>query len=86
MTAHGIHADERVGNEKIGREPELEGLAMEGPSRTESPKLGTGLESKREGMEVEGQVKATHFDEQEEGGDRGSEEGVGSDDGVVAER
>lgn len=37
-------------------------------------------------MEVEGQAKATHFDEQEEGGDRGSEQGVGSDDGVVAER
>lgn len=60
---------------------------MEGEGEGKGAEFGTGLEDKREGMEIGRNREAAHLGKGGKGRERSREEGgVGADDRVVAER
>lgn len=75
-----VDMNEGVRNKQMGSETELEGLRVKGlrDEKRRKPKLGTGLESKREGVEVRGERKPAHTDKEAESRERGRKKGVGS--------
>lgn len=60
-------------------QPELERLGMNRRSDRKA-ELGSGLEEEREGVEIGRKREVAHPREEEEGGERGGEEGVSPDD------
>jgi hypothetical protein len=76
--------NKRILDKQIICEPKLERLGVKGLGHGKRTKLGGRLESKREGVKVGRDREAAHTGKEEEGGERGGQEGVGSNDVVVA--
>lgn len=78
--------NEGVANKQMGSEPEFEGLRMKGlgNGKGRRPELSAGLEGKREGVKVRREREATHTSKEMESMEGRGEDGVSSDDVVVA--
>lgn len=75
--------NERILDKRIRCEPKLERLGVKGFGHGKRNELGGRFEGKREGVKVRRDGQAAHARKEEEGGQRGGQESVSSNDVVV---
>lgn len=80
-SANRVNTDKGIPEIKMSVQSELERLGMNRRSDREA-ELGSGLEEEREGVEIRRKREVAHTREEEEGGERGGEEGMSPDDVV----